>query len=406
MTTESMVIAGGGLAGATAAETLRSEGFDGPVVLIGSENHQPYLRPPLSKEYLQTGDAAVLPVLAENWYKEHDVELVTDSVSSLDPAASQVQLESGRSLRYHRLLLATGCSPRKLPIPGAELDGVHYLRTVEDSDRLHAALAGGGRRLVVVGSGWIGMEVAASASMLGNEVTVLGLEDVPLSGVLGPKLGTAFQNLHISHGVRFKLPGSAVEISGDGGKVTHVVTNDGSRIDADVMLIAIGVVPNTGLAEQAGLATGNGILVNESLQTSDPNIYAAGDVANAFHPVLQDRLRSEHWANAITGGKTAAKAMLGQTVQQNDIPYFYTDQFDLGMEYSGYGPLTPGADIVTRGSVESGEFIAFWLRHGKVVAGMNVNVWDVQDGIQELIRSARPVETTRLADPDVPLDEV
>ncbi len=244
------------------------------------------------------------------------------------------------------------------------------------------------------------------ACMLGNEVTVLGREDVPLSAVLGPKLGTAFQNLHSSHGVRFKLPGSAAEISGDGGKVTHVVTNDGSWIEADLVLIAIGVVPNVGLAQQAGLPTGNGILVNESLQTSNPNIYAAGDVANAFHPVLQDRLRSEHWANAIAGGKTAAKAMLGQTVQQDDIPYFYTDQFDLGMEYSGYGPLTLGADIVTRGSVESGEFIAFWLRHGKVVAGMNVNVWDVQDGIQELIRSARPVETTRLSDPDIPLNEV
>lgn len=406
MAIESMVIAGAGLAGATAAETLRAEGFSGPVMLIGAENHQPYLRPPLSKEYLQSTDAAALPVLAENWYAEHDVELVTDTVAAVEPASAQVQLESGRSVPYHRLLLATGCSPRKLPAPGAELDGVHYLRTVEDSDSLHAALAGGGRRLVVVGSGWIGLEVAAGASTLGNEVTVLGLEDVPLEIVLGAKLGTVFQNLHTSHGVRFKLPASASEIRGDGGNVTHVVTNDGSHLDADLVLIAIGVVPNTGLAQQAGLATGNGILVNASLQTSEPDIFAAGDVANAFHPVLQDRLRSEHWANAIAGGKTAAKSMLGQSVQQDDIPYFYTDQFDLGMEYSGYAPLAAGADIVTRGAPESGEFIAFWLRNGRVVAGMNVNVWDVQDGIQELIRSARPIETARLSDPDIPLDEV
>lgn len=406
MTTESMVIAGAGLTGATAAETLRSEGFDGPVVLVGEESHQPYLRPPLSKDYLETGDDAALAVLAENWYREHDVELVTDTVSSLDPGAAQVHLGSGRTLDYHRLLLATGCSPRKLPVPGAELNGVHYLRTREDSDRLRAALSGGGRRLAIVGSGWIGMEVAASASVLGNDVTVLGLEDVPLEIVLGAKLGTVFQNLHTSHGVNFKLPASAAGFRGDGGNVTGVMTNDDELLEADMVLIAIGVVPNTALAQQAGLPTANGILVNESLQTSDPKIYAAGDVANAFHPVLQDRLRSEHWANAIAGGKTAAKAMLGQSVQQDDIPYFYTDQFDLGMEYSGYGPLTVGADVVTRGSVESGEFIAFWLRHGKVVAGMNVNIWDVQDGIQELIRSARPVETTRLSNPDIPLDKV
>lgn len=406
MTIESMVVIGAGLTGATAAQTLREKGFTGPVTLVGTEHHQPYLRPPLSKDYLQTADPAALPVLPADWYQANDVELLTDTAVSIDRHRAQVQLSSGRSLDYHRLLLATGCSPRPLPIPGAGLEGVHYLRSLEDSDRLHEALSGGGRRLVIVGSGWIGMEVAASASMLGNAVTVLGLKDVPLAAVLGPKLGMVFQDLHSSHGVRFHLPASATEIIGVDGAAAGVVSNDGQRLDADLVLLAIGVVPNIRLAQEAGLDTDNGILVDESLRTSDENIFAAGDVANAFHPVLLERMRSEHWANAIASGKTAAQAMLGLPARHDDVPYFYTDQFDLGMEYSGYARLTRGADVVTRGSVESREFIAFWVREQKVVAGMNVNVWDVQEGIQALIRSGRTVETSRLADPSINLDQV
>ena len=400
---DAMVIIGAGLTGATAAATLREEGFTGPVVLVGAEGQAPYLRPPLSKGFLagKESEESLLPY-PEKWYAENYVELLTsDEAVSVDPTARTVALSSGRSLSYGRLLLATGAVPRQLNLPGTDLQGVYYFRTKTDSQRLHLELAGGGRHLVLIGSGWIGMEVAATARELGNEVTLLGLEEVPMSAAIGPRLGTVFMDRHSEAGVQFRLPASAKEIRGDdAGRVTAVVTDAGETLSADLVVIAIGVVPQTALAEEAGLTIGNGIQVDSGLRTSAEGIFAAGDVASALHPVTGQYARSEHWANAISGGKVAAQSMLGRDAVLDDIPYFYTDQFDLGMEYSGYGALTKDADVVVRGSLEDREFVAFWLREDRVVAGMNVNVWDVQEEIQDLIRSGRAVDRAVLTDPD------
>ncbi|WP_026544574.1 FAD-dependent oxidoreductase [Arthrobacter sp. 35/47] len=400
---EAMVIVGAGLAGATAAATLREEGYAGPVVLLGAEGQVPYLRPPLSKGFLagKESEESLLPY-PEQWYRENDVELLTsDAAVSVDPASHTVALAGGRSLRYGKLLLATGAVPRRLDIPGADLEGVHYFRTKTDSQWLHSELAGGGKKLVLIGSGWIGMEVAATARELGNEVTLLGREDIPLSAAIGRDLGKVFLDRHLEAGVRFRLPSEAAEIRSDGaGRVTAVVTDTGETLPTDLVVIAVGVLPQTALAESAGLTVTNGIQVDSALRTSAEDIFAAGDVANVLHPVTRRYTRSEHWANAIAGGKVAARSMLGQNAVLDDIPYFYTDQFDLGMEYSGYGALTADAALVVRGSLESREFVAFWLLKERVVAGMNVNVWDVQEDIQELIRSERTVDRKALADPE------
>jgi NADPH-dependent 2,4-dienoyl-CoA reductase/sulfur reductase-like enzyme len=406
---DTMLIIGAGLAGATAAATLREEGFTGPVVLVGDEDQVPYIRPPLSKGYLAGKDSedSLLPYPGD-WYKQNDVELITgQSVTAIDPATHTVTLSGGETRSYAKLLLATGASPRVIPFPGVGLKGVHYFRTKADSDQLRAELSGGGRRLVLIGSGWIGMEIAATARELGNEVTLMGLEEIPLSLAIGPQIGAAFAARHREAGVQFRLPASAKEIqAGDGGNVAAVVTTTGETLPADLVVVAVGVVPNTALAEAAGLTIRNGILVDAALRTSNPDIFAAGDVANALHPVTGEHARSEHWANAIAGGKVAGRSMLGKDAALDEIPYFYTDQFDIGMEYSGYAALTNDAVLVIRGSLEKREFIAFWLRDGKVVAGMNVNIWDVQDAIKDLISSGRTVDAQRLADPAVALEEL
>ena len=283
---------------------------------------------------------------------------------------------------------------------------MHYLRTLDDSETLHALLAEGGRRLVLIGSGWIGMEVAATARILGNEVTILERKPIPLANALGDELGAMFADLHTENGVDLR-PSVVVEsITGTDGRATGVVLVGGEVIPADLVLVAVGVIPNIGLADAAGLAVEDGVLVDASLKTSGPDIYAAGDVATAYHPVAGMRLRSEHWANALNGGKAAARSMLGEEVSHDDIPYFYTDQFDLGMEYSGFGPLTRGAGVVYRGNRADREFIAFWLSGGRVVAGMNVNVWDVNDAVQGIIRRANLVDPARLVYENVPLEEL
>jgi 3-phenylpropionate/trans-cinnamate dioxygenase ferredoxin reductase component len=406
---DTMLIIGGGLAGATAAATLREEGFTGPVVLIGDEDQVPYIRPPLSKGFLAGKDSeeSLLPY-PDDWYQQNNVELITgQSAKAIDPAAHTVTLSGGGTRGYAKLLLATGASPRVIPFPGVGLNGVHYFRTKADSERLRGELSGGGRRLVLIGSGWIGMEIAATARELGNEVTLMGLEEIPLSLAIGPQIGAAFAARHREAGVQFRLPASAKEIQADDdGNVAAVVTTTGETLPADLVVVAVGVVPNTALAEAAGLQIRNGILVDAALRTSDPDIFAAGDVANALHPVTGEYARSEHWANAIAGGKVAGRSMLGRDAALDEIPYFYTDQFDIGMEYSGYAALTKDAELVIRGSLDKREFIAFWLRDGKVVAGMNVNIWDVQDAIKDLIRGGRTVDPQRLADPAVALEEL
>ncbi len=413
MDTGHIVIAGGGLAGATAARTLRAEGFTGAITIACAETQVPYLRPPLSKEFLlgKDGEEKVL-VVPSDWYRENGVELLLgDTVVAADPQAHTVRLESGKELAYSKLLIATGARPRELPIPGSDLEGVSTFRTFDDSRRLKSALSDGGRHLVMVGSGWIGMELAAAARSFGNEVALLGLEDIPLSSAIGPELGAYFRDLHESHGVRFRLPASAKEIKGTGGRAGAVVTDSGEEIRADLVVIASGVLPDTTLAENAGLTLEDGILVDASLRTSSPDVFAAGDVANALHPFTGEHHRSEHWYNALSGGKVAARAMLGQDAKLDMVPYFYTDQFDVAMEYSGFPTLAAGQSPLLRGSMDDGSFLAFWLNPGSsdsatVVAGMSINRPKVHKTIKALISGRVQVDPARLADPDVPLEEL
>jgi NADPH-dependent 2,4-dienoyl-CoA reductase/sulfur reductase-like enzyme len=288
---------------------------------------------------------------------------------------------------------------------------VHYLRTLGDSDSLRGELQSGGKTVVVIGSGWIGMEVAATARTLGNDVTILERGEIPLAKAIGDELGSVFAELHRENGVVIR---HGVEVeglvdagsTGGGRRVAGVALAGGEVVPADLVLVGIGAVPNIRLATEAGLAVDDGILVDAALATSDPDIFAAGDVANAWHPVIGQRLRSEHWANALNQGPAAARSMLGQAVSFDDIPYFYTDQFDLGMEYSGFPPLAREAKLVYRGDRNACEFIAFWVLDGTVVAGMNVNVWDVNEQVQRIIRSANVVDLVRLADENVPLEEI
>jgi 3-phenylpropionate/trans-cinnamate dioxygenase ferredoxin reductase subunit len=402
------VIVGASLAGAKAAEALRAEGFDGPVVMLGEETERPYERPPLSKDYLLgKAERDTIYVHPADWYEQHDVDLrLGDAVTAVDPAGHEVRLASGGRVGYARLLLATGSSPRRLPVPGADLDGVLYLRRVGDSDRLKAAFAAGGK-VVVIGGGWIGLETAAAARAAGAEVTVLEAAELPLLRVLGPEVAQVFATLHREHGVDLRCGVKVAAVTGRDGRVAGVELSDGSVIPADVVVAGVGITPNVGLAVAAGLAEANGIQVSAALQSTDPDIFAAGDVASAFHPVLARHIRVEHWANALHQPQAAARAMLGQEVSYDRMPYFFTDQYDLGMEYSGY--VEPGHydEVVFRGDPQRREFIAFWLGSGgRVLAGMNVNVWDATEAIQALVRARTPVNTTALSDLATPLAEL
>jgi 3-phenylpropionate/trans-cinnamate dioxygenase ferredoxin reductase subunit len=399
------VIAGAGLAGAKAAETLREEGYEGKLVIVGAERERPYERPPLSKDYLRgESERESAYVHPEGFYAERDIELRLErSVLALDAAAHEVQLDDGERIPYARLLIATGAEPRRLPVPGADLDGVFYLRTLADSDVLRGRLERGGR-VVVVGAGWIGCEVAASARQKGLEVTVLDPLSVPLERVLGTELGAVYRDIHADHGVTMRM-GTGVEGFEGSGSVARVRTSDGGALDCDFVVVGIGVTPRTALAERAGLAVDDGVLVDERLCTSAPEVFAAGDVANELHPFYGERIRVEHWGNALEQGPVAARAMLGgEDAVYDRLPYFFSDQYDVGMEYAGYA--SNWDRVVFRGDVAGREFVAFWLVGDHVVAGMNVNVWDVNDAIQALIRSRAAVDDARLADPDVPLEEL
>jgi len=399
---QTFVIVGASLAGAKAAETLRSEGFDGRVVLVGTEPDRPYERPPLSKDYLR-GEAGRDKVYVhdEGFYAEHDIDLRTGRTAvSLDPAQREVALDDGERLRYDALLLTTGAEPRHLEIPGAELDGVLTLRTVENSDAIRERIDRGGS-LVVIGAGWIGCEVAASARQRGLDVTVVAPEQIPLERVLGAEVGAVYRDVHADNGVRLLL-GTGVEGFEGNGRVERVRTSDGRALDCDFVVVGVGVLPRTGLAAQAGIAIGDGIAADEYLRTDAPDVFAAGDVAAARHPRYGERIRVEHWANALNQGPAAARSMLGKGDPYDRLPYFFSDQFDLGMEYSGYARTWDR--VVFRGDAGKREFIAFWMVGDRVVAAMNANVWDVTEQLQRLIRDRVAVDARRLADPDVSLE--
>ncbi|MET9739467.1 FAD-dependent oxidoreductase, partial [Streptomyces sp. NPDC006422] len=356
---QTFVIVGGGLAGAKTAETLRSEGFTGRVILIGDERDHPYERPPLSKGYLQGKEERDSVFVHEPaWYASNDIELhLGQTVTSIDRAEKTVRLGEGTAIRYDKLLLATGAEPRRLDIPGTHLAGVHHLRRLAHAERLKNVLASLGRdngHLVIAGAGWIGLEVAAAAREYGAEVTIVEPEATPLHSVLGPELGQIFTDLHSDHGVRFHFGARLTEITGQDGMVLAALTDDGEEHPAHDVLAAIGAAPRTALAEAAGLelsdrAHGGGIAVDATLRTSDPDIYAAGDVAAVQHPLFGDRLRVEHWANALNGGPAAARAMLGKEITYDRVPYFFSDQYDLGLEYSGWAPPGSYDQVVLRG---------------------------------------------------------
>ncbi|MGW2515754.1 NAD(P)/FAD-dependent oxidoreductase [Streptomyces sp. NPDC001617] len=411
---QTFVIVGGGLAGAKAAETLRAEGFSGRVILICDERDHPYERPPLSKGYLLgKEDRDSVFVHEPAWYARNDIELhLGETVDAIDREAKTVRFgEDGTLVRYDKLLLATGAEPRRLDIPGTDLAGVHHLRRLAHAERLKGVLAALGRdngHIVIAGAGWIGLEVAAAAREYGAEVTVVEPHATPLHAVLGPELGNLFAELHREHGVRFHFGARLTEIVGQDGMVLAARTDDGEEHPAHDVLAAIGAAPRTGLAEAAGLEIaerqyGGGIVVDERLRTSDPDVYAAGDVVSFPHALFGTRLRVEHWANALNGGPAAARSMLGRDVTYDRVPYFFSDQYDLGMEYSGWAPPGTYDQVVIRGDAGKREFIAFWIKEGRVLAGMNVNVWDVTEPIQKLIRTKTRVNTDALADPHVPL---
>jgi 3-phenylpropionate/trans-cinnamate dioxygenase ferredoxin reductase subunit len=401
MPEQTMLIAGAGLAGAKAAEALREEGFEGRVVLVGAESEQPYERPPLSKDYLRGESPREKALVHEpGFYEQHDIELLTGvAVSELDLPGRSATLSSGARLRFDRLLLATGAEPRRLRVPGAELDGIHYLRDLADADAIAARLRDGGP-LVVVGGGWIGSEVAASARTLGVDVALVEMSSVPLERVLGARMGGVFAELHRSRGVDLRCDVGLAGFEGE-GRVERVRLADGRAIDCAAVVVGVGVQPRTELAAQAGLAVEDGVLVSDRLEASVPGVFAAGDVASAWHPFYGEQVRVEHWANALNQPAVAARAMLGKPASYDRLPYFFSDQHELGMEYRG---LARGSDeLVLRGDVEALEFVALWLRDGRVVAGMNVNVWDQGDAIAALIGSRSVVAAEQLRDLSAPL---
>lgn len=388
----SVVIVGGGLAGAKSAEALRSQGFDGPITLLGAEQELPYERPPLSKGYL-AGKAQFTDAIVHDadWYAENKIDLRLDTeVVALHRQDRAVELADGTRVGYAGLVLATGSEPRTLPIPGVER--ALTLRVHADSDTIRVTF-GAGRRLVVIGAGWIGLEVAAAAREQGTDVTVLESADVPL-GVLGPEMGAVFGDLHRDHGVDLRCGVSVAEV-GDG----VVRLADGTQFPADAVVMGVGARPRLDLAVAAGLDMGDGVLVDAALRTSDPAIVAVGDIADHDHPVLGRRVRVEHWATALNQPAVAAATLLGEPRPYTNLPYFFSDQYDLGMEYVGYAPRGSYSQVVVRGDLAGREFVAFWLDDtDRVVAAMNVNVWDVLDDIKPLIAEKAVIDREKLVD--------
>lgn len=355
---ETIVIVGAGLAGGTAVTALRENGHTGPIVLFGAENHVPYARPPLSKGYLLGKEPLEKAFVHDReWYAAHDVDLrLNTEVTAIDPAAKVVATAGGEQA-YDKLLIATGAAPRHLRLADEAGVPTSYLRTIEDSDRIHAAF-GEGKRIVLVGAGWIGLEVAAAARLAGTEVSVFESADLPLLRVLGPEIAQVFADLHTENGVDFHF----------GAQVT---TDDLSG--ADLVVVGIGAVPATELAEQAGLEVDNGILVDAQLRTSDPDIYAIGDVANHDHPIIGQRIRVEHWDTAIEHAKVAAQNLVGGHVSYEKLPFFFTDQYDLGMEYVGHA--SSAADVIVAGDLAGRVFRAYWVEDGIITAAMHANDW-------------------------------
>jgi 3-phenylpropionate/trans-cinnamate dioxygenase ferredoxin reductase subunit len=403
-TDQTLVIVGASLAGAKAAEGARTAGFDGRVVLVGNERELPYERPPLSKAVLRgEADPETTRVHDDDFYTTYDVELLSGrTVENLDAEARQVRLDGNDVVSFTAAVLTTGAAPRRLDIPGSELFGVHYLREIGDSRQLGEAIRDAGR-VAVIGAGSIGSEVAASARQMGTDVVLVDPAPTPLHGVLGNEIGEVFRRLHADHDVTLRLRTGVTELRGS-DRVEQVVLSDGRVEAADVVLVGVGVTPRVELAVAAGLKVDDGIVLDEQLRSSVPGVYAAGDVASAWHPHYRRHLRVEHWANALNQGTTAGINATGGTERYTRLPYFFSDQYDLGMEYVGHSDTSD--DVVVRGSLEDRQFVAFWHRNGIVTGAMNVNVWDVVDELKAIIASGRPRDPARLGDPAIPLAEL
>jgi 3-phenylpropionate/trans-cinnamate dioxygenase ferredoxin reductase subunit len=399
--TPTLLIVGGNLTGGAAVSTLRTEGFDGRVVLIGQEPHVPYERPPLSKGYLrgeETADHAFLR--PKEWYEQNDVELrLGVTAARLDPGNHQVELSGGERIGYDQVLVATGGRNRSLDVPGVDLEGVHQLRTFEEADRIKAE-AVAGRRAVVVGAGFIGCEVAASLRHLDVEVEVVEIFEVPLQRVLGAEVGRVFEAIHRDAGVRFHFQQVVDRFEGQ-GRVESVLTSGGHRIECDFVVVGVGIEPNVEWLAGSDVELDNGVVVNEFCRTNVEGVHAAGDVANHWHPVFQRRIRVEHWDNALKQGAAAARTMMGKGVPFDDPHWFWSDQYEHNLQSIGLAPEWD--ELVVRGSMDQRNFVAFYLKDQLVRAAVGLNRGKDVRRSAGLIRAKRPVAPTLLRDEDVDL---
>lgn len=402
--TEHILIIGGGLAGAKAAEGARDAGHDGPITIVAAEDKLPYERPPLSKDLLAGKSDFGSAVVNDNeWFGDNSVDLrLGTRVVSLDRDSRVATVGDGDEIPWSKLILATGSSPVRLDVPGSDLDGVHTLRSIDDARELRSRFSEG-IDLLIVGSGWIGCEVAATARQAGCNVTVATRDSLPLSGVLGDEFARYLFDLHRDHGVEFAT-GTTVESYGGDEAVESVRLSDGSEHPASLVIEAIGVTPNVELAEIAGLEVDNGILVDETLRTSDPDIWAVGDIANHLHPFYGRRIRSEHWSAALNQGLHAGRGAAGSVEKYDRLPMFFTDQYEMGMEYRGHAP--DADDVILRGTTKEGEFLVFYLDNGVVSAVANVNVWDVGDDVEQLLRAGVSPDRRKIADWGTPLSQL
>ncbi len=399
--TETFVIVGAGLAGGGAAATLREEGFDGRLVLIGAEPQPPYERPPLSKEYLR-GESPFEQVLFQplDFYAENDIETRFGArVTRVDAAEKVVDLDHGERVAYDALLAATGGQNRHIPIPGIDLEGIYGLRTVADSDRIRAEISPG-RKAVVVGMGFIGLEVAAALRQSGVEVAIVDRNTVPLRRVLGEEIGRVVGEIHRDYGTELIFEDEVAVFEG-AERVERVTTQRGRRIECDFVVVGLGIEPAAELLAGTGVGIDNGVLVDEYLRTGVEEIYAAGDVANHYHPVFKRHIRVEHWQNALKQGPAAARNMLGGNEPYDEIPWFWSDQYEHNLQYAGFH--SEWDELVVRGNTEERNFVAFYRRDGRVLAAVAINGGrDLRRSIP-LIKAQEEVAAATLGDLDVDL---
>ena len=398
------VIVGGSLAGATAAVTLREEGVEGSVTLIGAERELPYERPPLSKAYLR-GEVAFDKSLVRPaaFYPEHRIETLSGiRATRIDTSSRVVELEDGRRVQFDVLLIATGGRNRRLSIPGSELAGIYSLRTVEDADRIKAEIVAG-RRVVVVGMGFIGSEVAASLRQKELDVVAIDPARTPLFRVLGQAVGQRIADLHHAHGVRTIFEDTVAAFEGT-RRVARVITKAGLRLECDFVVTGVGIEPVVDILEGSGIDVDNGVVVDQYCQTNVPGIYAAGDVANHYHPVFERQIRVEHWHNAIKQGAAAARNMIGRATPYDEIHWFWSDQYEANLQYAGFH--TQWEELIVRGRVDSSSFLACYINDGRIDAVVGLNRGKDVRRAMPLIKSRRKLNLSQLQDESIDLRSI